>query len=1553
MTNPLVAQRQDSTKEFSGVPILESVDETKKAIDSGDWAAGVLGATAVALDAVSAAMDPFGQILAAGVGWLMEHVGPVSDALDSLTGDADEIRAHSKTWQNISAELADIGADMTDFVQSDTTGWTGEAGDAYRARSADIANLIAAAKSAADGAANGISKAGEIVGAVRTLVRDIIAELVGHLVSWALQVVATLGIGLTWVVPQVVAEVAKVTARISDITMKLVQALRKLAPMLDKLGKSFGDTSNALKKIKADGSKAPPPAKTPPPPKPGDNGPASTKSAGADGVSGGPQPGGTGPDVGPTRGPGDDGPASTNSAGTGAPQPKGNSPAGSNSAGSSRGTPNIRDNNRGPDKERTPDKNKNTCGDPIDVASGDVVLPQTDVELAGVLPLVLRRVHLSSYRVGRFFGANWASTVDQRLEVDEAGVSFAGDDGTLLFYPHPVPESLPQVGPRKPLALTDEGYTITDVEQGWTLHFGSGGAVLPLRAITDRSGHRIEFDRDEAGVPTEIRHSGGYRIRVESADGLITALHLCGADDGADLPLIRYGYQHGRLAEVINASGMPLRFTYDDAGRITSWTDRNGSWYRYGYDREGRVVRADGSGGFLSGTMSYEDGVTRWTNSLGQQTAYHLNERGQTVREVDPAGNEIRSEWDEFDRLLTRTDALGRSVRYDYDDVGNLSAITWPDGNQLRCERNDLGLPVTLVEADGTVSHHEYDERGNLTRSTDASGAATSYTYDDQGHLTTITDALGHTQRVETDRSGLPTAFVDPLGAVTRYERDRFGRVAAITDPVGGVERFGYTVDGRLAWRQLPDGTTEQRTYDGEGNLRAQVDELGTTTRTETTHFDLIAAEVRPDGTRLEFAYDTEMRLIGVTNPQGLVWRYDYDPAGRLVRETDFSGSTVEYRYDAAGQLIERTNGAGETTQFRYDAMGNMVERRSGSVTARFTYDEIGQLVEGVDGESRVSFRRDPAGRVIAETINGRTMNSTYDAVGRRIRRRTPSGAESTWEYDANDQPVALHTAGRTLRFEYDHVGREVRRTLGSGMALSQAWTPSHQLQTQTINGVAGQRTQQRSYAYRADGQVTGLQDQLTGPRTFALDHSGQVLGVQASGWTERYAYDAAGNITQASWPTQSDQGEPGERVYTGTLIRSAGSVRYEHDAQGRLVLRQRKRLSHKPETWRYFWDSEDRLVGVLTPDGSNWRYQYDAIGRRIAKKRLSPDGTTVVERVDFTWDGPVLVEQARFDARSGGPRVTVWDYEPDTFRPLTQTERVMRTSQEWVDEQFHAIVTDLVGTPTELVNDQGGIAWFHRTTLWGSTLEHSRTGVDTPLRFPGQYFDAETGLHYNLYRYYDPTTGRYTTRDPLGLAPSPNPHTYVPNPTGWTDPLGLMDCQDAKSTPNTKDDVDNRIHNPNRSQNAVFGGKSAADLLKEQGKHVPPGTPTSHLHMAEQYAVHGERAQRRDNLVPGTQATNLEHLKAENALRKRGIGDLGAPVTTTRVSQDGNSFEYRIDSPYNPDHSFKRQYDLLDPTPASQRESSKQINKDYDAYMANATMDEIDPDWRRTYAGE
>lgn len=1028
-----------------------------------------------------------------------------------------------------------------------------------------------------------------------------------------------------------------------------------------------------------------------------------------------------------------------------------------------------------PHARSRPDEARKECGDPVDVASGRVFLSETDVSLAGVLPLVFRRRTESGYACGRWLGPSWASTADQRLEIDAEGVIFVTEDGKLLEYPHPAPgvPVLPKHGPRLPLDRTaDGGYTVADPDTGLVRHFLEwADGTAPLVQIDDRNGNWITFEYAPDGAPTAISHCGGYRLDLTTSDGRITAVALAGAGE-----LIRYGYTGGQLTEVVDSSGQPMRFAYDERGRLVSWTDRNDSSYRYAYDDRDRCVFETGEAGHLRYAFRYEEPdpttglrATVATNSLGSTTRYAVNERMQIVEETDPTGAVTRSEWDRHHRLLSRTDALGRVTRFAYDERGNPVAVTRPDGRGSSIAYNELDLPVSVVAPDRTEWRYTYDERGNRTSVTDAAGATTRFTYTEAGHLASVTDGLGHVTRVRCDAAGLPVEVTDPLGSVTHYARDAFGRPVAVTDPLGAVVRFEWTPEGRIARRVEPDGTAQSWTYDGEGNCVRHVDALGGVSTYEYTRFDLLAARTGPDGVRYAFAHDTELRLVGVTNPQGLTWSYAYDPAGRMVSETDFDGRALVYEYDASGALASRTNGLGETIRYERNALGQVVRKDAAGAATTYEYDLSDRLALAANPDATVTWLRDRAGRLRAETVNGRRLSFSYDELGRRVGRTTPGGAASAWSYDASGRRADLTTSGRRLSFSYDGVGRELGRAVGE-VRFSHVYDELGRLTEQSVTGAEGRRVQHRGYTYRPDGNLVAVDDQLSGPRRFDLDGVGRVTAVHAHGWTERYAYDEAGNQTSASWPTtHPGQEATGARTYAGTRITRAGGVRYEHDAQGRVVLRRRIRLSRKPEVWRYTWDAEDRLTSVTTPDGVVWHYRYDPLGRRIAKESASG------ERVLFTWDGTTLCEQTTTGSGTPTPVTLTWDH--DGLRPMAQTERVGEPSQEAIDERFFAIVTDLVGTPSELIDERGEIAWRTRSTLWGTTTWTSSATTYTPLRFPGQYFDPETGLHYNYFRYYDAEAARYLSVDPLGLEPSPSPVAYVHNPHTWSDPLGLSPC--------------------------------------------------------------------------------------------------------------------------------------------------------------------------------
>ncbi|KAA0943825.1 RHS repeat-associated core domain-containing protein, partial [Pseudomonas sp. ANT_H4] len=175
--------------------------------------------------------------------------------------------------------------------------------------------------------------------------------------------------------------------------------------------------------------------------------------------------------------------------------------------------------------------------------------------------------------------------------------------------------------------------------------------------------------------------------------------------------------------------------------------------------------------------------------------------------------------------------------------------------------------------------------------------------------------------------------------------------------------------------------------------------------------------------------------------------------------------------------------------------------------------------------------------------------------------------------------------------------------------------------------------------------------------------------------------------------------------------------------------------------------------------DGTHASYRYDPFGRRIAK-------TLNGQTTEFFWQGDTLIAEHSADHHQS------YIYEPNSFRPLALLEGFGPNNVK----PFHYQL-DHLGTPQELTNPDGEIVWSAHYRAYGQIAKLDVNTVNNPLRFQGQYFDQESGLHYNRHRYYNPDNGRYLTPDPVKLAGGLNGYQYVPNPTGWVDPLGLNSC--------------------------------------------------------------------------------------------------------------------------------------------------------------------------------
>ncbi len=1320
----MVAETKDSTKAYSGISLLESANDLKSAIESGDWASVAMGAVGTALDALSMAMDPFGAVLAAGVGWLMEHVGPLKEALNGLTGNADEIAAQSETWKNVATELGSIGEDLTGMVKADTASWTGNAADTYRQRAQDTVTLLETAQKGCEGASSGVKTAGEVVAAVRALVRDIIAELIGHLISWALQVVFTLGIGLTWVVPQVIGAVAKTASKIADLVKRLVTALKALVPLVKRAGDLFADAAKALKNIK--------PGKAGPPPKHADingnpkgiDGPHGkgggpngkpddgTHTSGAKGPDAPPKtdppPASKGPDEPPPKSPEPPPPATRGG-------PDGNS---TTPSGTPKGKPKD-----GPDPAKNKEPDEKVCEfDPIDVATGDVLFTEVDLVVPGALGELVTRNHVSSYRDGRWFGPSWTALPDERLTLDAGLVRYHSADAMVLTFPLPAPGAgtTSQHGPLRLLHADGDDYVVTDPGRGQARRFTpAGDGELLLREVRTEDGEFLELDRDPAGAPLLLTHSAGARIAFDTAGGRVRAIRA--VSPGGDVPVANYDYdRYGHLAQRTNSTPRPARYDHDAEGRLTGWTDHNGAWYRYVYDEAGRCVRTVGDQGYLDGSLAYAEGRTTTTDSLGHRKVFEFDEAGNVVAETDKLGGVTRSEWGPHNRLLARTDPLGRRTEFEHDAAGILRAVLRPDGTRvLLTERTEDALEIE-VEAAGGVFRRRYP----------ATALPDPYT-----------DPLGVAEDQDAEQ---PSTAERPRDHAAPAEPDLFGRPRAVRE-AGGRTALTWTVEGDLRAVVAADGARQLWTYDGEGGETSHTDALGRVTVTERGPFGLVTATAEPRGARTTRRYDTELRLLAVVDPAGRTWEYTYDAEGRLRTQSDFDGRVTRCAYDAAGQLVRLENAAGEVVEYRYDPLGNLTERTSAAGTETYRYDPVGRLVHAAGPGTAVELAHDAEGRVVRQTTGGRTTTFGYDSET-VTRRRTPSGVDVRW-HRTGDADL-LDVAGTSLALQRDDAGRTVAVAVGANPLVHQEFDAAGRL--------AAQRTPAgtRRYHRRPDGSVLAREDP-EGAVRHEFDATGRITAVLRPGTAERYAYDVLGHLVSSPPGTGP---EAGPRRYTGGVLETAGAVRYAHDAQGRLV-----RRSVGDLTWTFTWDAQDHLTAVRTPDGADWRYHYDALDRRIAKQRLDAAGA-VAEQVEFTWDGNALVE-ARHTLGGAPVETWTWVHHPDDGRPVAQavTTPDGRT-------RLAALVTDDVGTPVDLVGVDGVVRAV-RTSLWGLS---GAGAAETPLRFPGQYLDRETGLHYNVFRYYDPANARYISPDPLGLAPAPNPLTYVGDPLVAADPLGL-----------------------------------------------------------------------------------------------------------------------------------------------------------------------------------
>jgi hypothetical protein len=248
--NPIVVPRLDQpTNMWSGIWIAEDIQLILQGVESRNWVDYTLGGVAAGLDALAFVSDPVSSLLQYGISWLIEHVRPLTEALEWLAGDPAAIAAHAQTWRNIAMTVRAEGLALADAVQADIVDWHGPAAEAYRAWSREQQGALTALADAGDTMALITEGAGFLIAGVRVLVRDAIAIAVSRIIVYAVELIASGLLATPLVIEQVTTTVAACVGKIARWLKPLIASLRNLVPVAGRLGQRIDELEEILERL--------------------------------------------------------------------------------------------------------------------------------------------------------------------------------------------------------------------------------------------------------------------------------------------------------------------------------------------------------------------------------------------------------------------------------------------------------------------------------------------------------------------------------------------------------------------------------------------------------------------------------------------------------------------------------------------------------------------------------------------------------------------------------------------------------------------------------------------------------------------------------------------------------------------------------------------------------------------------------------------------------------------------------------------------------------------------------------------------------------------------------------------------------------------------------------------------------------------------------------------------------------------------------------------------------------------------------------------------------
>jgi RHS repeat-associated protein len=734
------------------------------------------------------------------------------------------------------------------------------------------------------------------------------------------------------------------------------------------------------------------------------------------------------------------------------------------------------------------------------------------------------------------------------------------------------------------------------------------------------------------------------------------------------------------------------------------------------YDNQGNILSRQESGYvFINGVATPKTYTIQYQyNTLGQLT--QINGPRTDVSDITTIEYYANTSGEGNNRgqLKAIVNALSQRTEFsNYDANGNVGTITDPNG---------------------VITQRTYDERNRIkTITNQTTGAQTQYFYDVRGNLSYIILPVGNRIDFTYNLANKLTEIRDSLGNKIQYQYDVEGnRTREETkDPQGSLKKYlDFTYDAYNNLKRIinPDSTYTEYTYDGRKNPTASKDPRNYTTTYTYDALSRLKQITQPLSTITSYGYDTQDNQALITDPKGNTTYYYYnDDFGRRNQTGSPETGTTKYVYDETGNLIQKTDAKGTVVNYIYDALNRLTAIQFPSdpnQNVTFTYDSTSVTY----GVGRLTGRTDPSG----------SYTFYYNAQGNLTREvKTVNSILYTTQYTYNNNNILTsitYPSGRVITYTPDQIGRisQVRTTLGGNP-----------------------KNLASSIEYLPFGGMTGLTYGNGLSLSQGYDNQYRISSIVVGSILNRtYGYDPNGNINSILDSVNSPGGEALENPETYTYqpgtnklthIEGTPPIDYGYDANGNIT---------SESNWTYVYDLSNQLIRVLAGSNQIAQYTYNGAGQRTKK-------VTQTETRIFHYDnlGHLIAE-----TNGAGQTLAEYVYLGDQLLSMIKPGEAVY--------YFH---NDHLGTPQVLTNDSQTISWKAVYTPFGEGVPSIQT-VENPFRFPGQYYDTETGLHYNYFRYYNAQTGRYITPDPIGLEGGINLFAYVANnPTGFVDPDGLL----------------------------------------------------------------------------------------------------------------------------------------------------------------------------------